>query len=192
MIDDCHLEVHIFSFQVNSLDLIPGDILLVPKNGGVMHCDAVLISGTAIVNESMLTGESLPVTKTAVMKPPAPHDANNDVYDTMSHKQHTLFAGTDVLQTRYYGDETVKAVVVKTGFSTMKGNLLRSILFPKPIAFQFFKDAIKFVCVLGAFALIGLVYTIYIFIQVLLWCHSMITVMGEGVNKLIKLLESFP
>ena len=75
------------------------------------------------------------------------------------------------MQTRYYGDEKVKAVVVKTGFSTMKGNLLRSILFPKPIAFQFFKDAMKFVCVLGVFALIGLVYTIYIFIQVIILIH---------------------
>ena len=78
---------------MNSLDLIPGDMLVVPKNGGVMHCDAVLVSGTAIVNESMLTGESLPVTKTAIIKPTTSHDSNNEVYETIRHKQHTLFAG---------------------------------------------------------------------------------------------------
>lgn len=66
------------------------------------------------------------------------------------------------MQTRYYATENVTAVVVRTGFSTMKGALLRSILFPKPIGFQFFKDAMRFICVLGFFALIGLVYSIYI------------------------------
>ena len=156
---DGHLE------EINSLELVPGDLIVIPKNGGTMHCDAVLISGTAIVNESMLTGESIPVTKTSISKPTFPTDTYNDIYDSMNHKRHTLFSGTEVLQTRYYGNENVIAVVVKTGFSTMKGNLLRSILFPKPIAFQFFRDALKFIAVLGFFAVIGLVYTIYIFIQ---------------------------
>ena len=36
--------------------LVPGDILEVPRHGCVMQCDAVLISGNCIVNESMLTG----------------------------------------------------------------------------------------------------------------------------------------
>ena len=29
----------------------------------MMECDAVLIEGTCVVNESMLTGESIPITK---------------------------------------------------------------------------------------------------------------------------------
>jgi P-type E1-E2 ATPase len=50
---------------VGSDQLVPGDLLnLSTKAGGTMlHCDAVLLGGTAIVNESMLTGESVPVTK---------------------------------------------------------------------------------------------------------------------------------
>ena len=37
--------------------LVPGDVLEVPRNGYIMQCDAVLVSGNCIVNESMLTGK---------------------------------------------------------------------------------------------------------------------------------------
>ena len=45
-------------------DLVPGDVLEIPKQGCQVLVDAVLISGNCIVNEAMLTGESAPVTKT--------------------------------------------------------------------------------------------------------------------------------
>jgi len=37
--------------------LAPGDIVRIPREGCTMYCDAVLISGNCIVNESMLTGK---------------------------------------------------------------------------------------------------------------------------------------
>nr|XP_040126507.1 probable cation-transporting ATPase 13A3 [Ictidomys tridecemlineatus] len=43
--------------EIFSTDLVPGDVMVIPLNGTVMPCDAVLINGTCIVNESMLTGE---------------------------------------------------------------------------------------------------------------------------------------
>lgn len=36
--------------------LVPGDVVLLPPEGCLLPCDLVLIAGTAIVNESMLTG----------------------------------------------------------------------------------------------------------------------------------------
>ena len=51
--------------EIPSEDLVPGDIIAV-KNMSIMQCDAVLINGNVIVNESMLTGESVPVTKIAL------------------------------------------------------------------------------------------------------------------------------
>ncbi len=48
---------------VSSVELVPGDVILLPTTGGVLECDAVLIEGTCVVNESMLTGESIPITK---------------------------------------------------------------------------------------------------------------------------------
>ena len=34
--------------RISSEDLVPGDIILIPTNGGEMSCDAVLLCGTAI------------------------------------------------------------------------------------------------------------------------------------------------
>lgn len=41
---------------MDSTELVPGDILEIPRNGCMMHCDAILLSGNCIVNESTLTG----------------------------------------------------------------------------------------------------------------------------------------
>ena len=50
--------------QISSIDLVPGDVVLIPVSGNaMMEADAVLIEGTCVVNEAMLTGESIPITK---------------------------------------------------------------------------------------------------------------------------------
>ncbi|XP_075412341.1 polyamine-transporting ATPase 13A3 isoform X2 [Tenrec ecaudatus] len=144
-----------------STELVPGDIILIPLNGTVMPCDAVLVSGTCIVNESMLTGESVPVTKTNLPNPSVDIKAvENEVYRPETHKRHTLFCGTTVIQTRFYTGELVKAIVVRTGFSTSKGQLVRSILYPKPTDFKLYRDAYLFLLCLVAVAGIGFIYTI--------------------------------
>ncbi|KAM3620287.1 uncharacterized protein V6R79_021142 [Siganus canaliculatus] len=148
--------------EILSTDLVPGDLMVIPSNGTIMPCDAVLVSGTCIVNESMLTGESVPVTKTNLPNPlPGERGEEADAdYNTERHKRHTLFCGTNVIQTRFYSGELVKAVVVRTGFSTAKGQLVRSILYPKPTDFKLYRDAYLFLLCLVAVAGIGFVYSI--------------------------------
>ncbi|XP_069501032.1 polyamine-transporting ATPase 13A3-like isoform X2 [Ambystoma mexicanum] len=153
--------------EIFSTDLVPGDVLIIPANGMMMPCDAVLISGTCIVNESMLTGESVPVTKTHL---PDPSRAANglskvEFYDPEEHKRHTLFCGTAVIQTRYYSGEAVKALVVSTGFSTSKGQLVSSILYPKPTDFKLYRDACRFLLCLVGLAGIGMLYSIITLVQ---------------------------
>ncbi|KAL4710496.1 hypothetical protein ACJJTC_008898 [Scirpophaga incertulas] len=142
---------------VNASRLVPGDVLVLPPDGCVMPCDAMLLTGTCIVNESMLTGESVPVMK----GPPCP---STEPYSTDAHKRHTLFAGTHVIQTRFYGNNQVLAKVVRTGFYTTKGELLKSILFPKSIGFQFYNDAVKFVLFMFCIAAVGMGYSIWLYV----------------------------
>lgn len=147
--------------EIFSTDLVPGDVMIIPLNGTVMPCDAVLISGTCIVNESMLTGESVPVTKTNLPNPSVDIKGMGDeLYSPETHRRHTLFCGTTVIQTRFYTGELVKAIVVRTGFSTSKGQLVRSILYPKPTDFKLYRDAYLFLLCLVAVAGIGFIYTI--------------------------------
>ncbi|XP_063965726.1 polyamine-transporting ATPase 13A3-like isoform X1 [Lytechinus pictus] len=148
--------------EINSGDVVPGDLIYIPPHGCIMSCDAALISGNCIVNESMLTGESVPVTKTPLPCPPPTEGEPPQYYSPENHKRHTLFCGTKVIQTRYYGSEKVKAVVIRTGFSTMKGDLVRSILFPKPVGFKFYSDSMKFIGILAILASIGIIYSVVI------------------------------
>ncbi|XP_058065557.1 polyamine-transporting ATPase 13A3 [Anopheles bellator] len=135
--------------------LVPGDVLEIPATGCTMHCDAVLLSGNCILDESMLTGESVPVTKTPL---PLKREL---IYNRKEHARHTLFCGTRVIQTRYIGSEKVLVKVLNTGNITAKGGLIRSILYPPPVDYKFEKDSYKFITVLGIVAFCGFVYTLY-------------------------------
>ena len=76
--------------ELSSTELVPGDFVLFPVNGGyTVECDAVLVDGSCVVNESMLTGESIPVTKVAI-----PDENVKFNYD--HQRQYILFQGTQV------------------------------------------------------------------------------------------------
>lgn len=131
---------------------MPGDVIEVPENK-VLPCDLLLLSGSCIVNEAMLTGESLPVIKSAI--PPS-----NDTYDPENDQKHTLYGGSKVIQNKQYGNNRTTALVIRTGFLTTKGCFVREILFPKPNKFKFYTDALKVISILPVAGLIGLGFTL--------------------------------
>lgn len=55
-VDEVLCPPHPDIYQAMSTDLVPGDVIVIPANGMIMPCDAALVQGTCIVNESMLTG----------------------------------------------------------------------------------------------------------------------------------------
>lgn len=45
---------------MDSSELVPGDCLVLPQEGGLVPCDAALVAGECMVNESSLTGQPPP------------------------------------------------------------------------------------------------------------------------------------
>ena len=160
-----------FERVVGSSELVPGDVILIPRGGMLLPCDSVLVSGTAIVNECALTGESVPVTKASVPYISKFIYESGDVeqvsvsedllYDPNKDKKYSLLSGTTVIQSKPSSRSQAVALVTRTGFSTFKGSLIRSIMCPKPTKFDFEADAARFMLILGFFASFGFCFTIY-------------------------------
>ncbi|KAL7063632.1 hypothetical protein AAHC03_0913 [Spirometra sp. Aus1] len=149
---------------VDSTVLVPGDIIEIPREGTMMYCDALLLRGNCIVNESTLTGESVPVTKIPYV---AANTSGGEApqFEVKSASKSVLFCGTSVIQTRNFADQNVIAVVVRTGFRTAKGEMVRAILFPKPMKFKFNQDVAKFVGALSVLAVIGFGVSVYLLLR---------------------------
>jgi cation-transporting ATPase 13A2 len=119
---------------MESGQLVPGDVFVIPE-GHKMPCDAVLLNGESIMNEAMLTGESIPAVKVAI--PNSDTLLTQFSIENKDQEKHFLFSGTEVVQNRYGGEDGVLGIAVKTGFMSAKGELVKSILYPSPSRFKF-------------------------------------------------------
>ena len=135
--------------KINSENLVPGDLYEIPEDGLAMPADTILVNGTVIINESMLTGESTPIVKVHM-------PSVDTLFDTQLNdcEKYILFAGTKIVQKRSLQNK-VLGVVYQTGFKTVKGNLIRAILFPKEGDQKFKTDSTKYIIFMGCLCLIG-------------------------------------
>eukprot|EP00359_Climacostomum_virens_P002028 CAMPEP_0204900222 /NCGR_PEP_ID=MMETSP1397-20131031/2339_1 /ASSEMBLY_ACC=CAM_ASM_000891 /TAXON_ID=49980 /ORGANISM="Climacostomum Climacostomum virens, Strain Stock W-24" /LENGTH=965 /DNA_ID=CAMNT_0052068327 /DNA_START=654 /DNA_END=3550 /DNA_ORIENTATION=- len=138
---------------VNSSELVPGDVLVITA-GMKMPCDAVLVQGCCVVDDSELSGESVPLLKDSL-----PIDREL-LFNIEKDIRHILFEGSSLLQIRR-GEIPPRALVIRTGFQTLKGKLVRSIVFPKSPKFKFYEDSMKFTAVMGVAAFVGFLYDYY-------------------------------
>ncbi|KAF8975084.1 hypothetical protein BGZ46_009440 [Entomortierella lignicola] len=169
---------------IGSDELVPGDVFeMTDSELSVFPCDAVLLTGDCIVNESMLTGESVPVSKIPVTET-ALRLLDLSLSNIPSDlARHFLFSGTKIIRARPGAPAPKKALrtddaeygmtqaprglamVVRTGFNSTKGSLIRSMLFPKPNDFQFYRDSFRFIGVLACIALCGFFVSTFNFIR---------------------------
>ena len=136
--------------NISSTELVPGDLYEIPEDGLSLPCDTILIEGSVIVNESMLTGESTPIIKLSLPN-------NNNIYDTknIESDKHILFCGTKIVQKRSLKNKKTMGIVYETGFKTFKGNLISNILFPKEQEQQFTRDSLKYIIFMTLLCFVG-------------------------------------
>ena len=141
--------------EVSSTELVPGDLFEIPEDGLALPCDAILIDGSVIINESMLTGESTPVIKFRM-------PGTDNIFNTKEadSDKYILFGGTKVVQKRKIGKGSPLGIVFQTGFKTFKGNLINAILYPKPDNDNFTKDSVKYIIFMGILCIIGFAISI--------------------------------
>ncbi len=97
--------------EISSKKIVPGDIILL-ESGDRIPADARLIKAMSLkVDESILTGESVPVTK----------DTKPLTDETLAERKNMVFLGTTVS----YGKSL--AVVVDTGMQTEMGKIAKMI-----------------------------------------------------------------
>ena len=157
-----------------SNDILPGDLVSMTRTVGdsVCPCDMLLVSGQAVVNEALLTGESVPQVKEAV-------DLNDgDVLLQLSkqHKRHALYGGTKLLMTSHKENADVAAstaavkpapdggcvcYALHTGFSSGQGRLVRTILYSTERVSVNNTESLLFILFLLVFAIIASAYVVY-------------------------------
>ncbi|KAI9918223.1 hypothetical protein PsorP6_011522 [Peronosclerospora sorghi] len=138
--------------ELSSPELAPGDLVRVPEDW-TAPCDMAIVKGTTVCDESMLTGESMPVQKF-----PIP-ERSTEVYDPeKGSKKHTLFAGTRVLSSGR--NEEILAIVQTTGARTTKGQMIQSILFPIPMRFKYNEHLKVLIALLLVYAVVASILVI--------------------------------
>lgn len=141
---------------VTSHHLVPGDVVILQDIDWVLPCDMVLLEGSCVLNESGLTGESMPVQKTACANEKSTYSA-----DGMGVR-HTLFAGTTVLELNKENGGQVTALVTSTGVRTNKGQLVASILFPEKVSFRYEEELSVVICFLLLYGVVLFILSIYL------------------------------
>ncbi|TFK37047.1 endoplasmic reticulum Ca-transporting P-type ATPase [Crucibulum laeve] len=122
--------------EIQTDKLLPGDVVSVARaqSETTVPADILLINGTTIVNEAMLSGESTPLLKESIQL----LDGSERLDVDSAHKNAILFSGTKVLQAGPSSDipSPVKTpdggclgVVLRTGFGTAQGQLVRTMIF---------------------------------------------------------------
>lgn len=121
--------------ETSSYNILPGDICSIVRQKGdtLLPCDFLLLNGSCVVNEAMLTGESTPQLKESIQQ------RENEKLNCKKDRLHILFGGTNVINHSAAStslpnigkapDGGAIGYVLRTGFETNQGKLIRTILF---------------------------------------------------------------
>ena len=144
------------------------------KNRCIVPCDAVLLNGSCVVNEAVLTGESVPKSKTGLLSIVTEETKHNHLCINEGnniHKRHMVYGGTRILIHKVDcplatvsppPDRGCIAYVIRTSYYTSQGDMLRNMLYSSDRVSANNSEAFSFIAILLIFALFaaGYVYSV--------------------------------
>jgi len=164
-------------------EILPNDLISIYKmnENEVAPCDILLLDGKCVVNESLLTGESTPQMKeninSILMNSKNRIISDNDddegreeegeeELNLKKYSKNIIFSGTRVLLTEN-SDKTPNeneslGFVLRTGFETSQGKLIRTILFSNERVTANNREALLFILILLIFAIFSSIYVLFI------------------------------
>jgi cation-transporting ATPase 13A2 len=183
-------------FKVPAIELVAGDIVVLHPDtlepNTKLPCDVVVMQGECLMDESSLTGETVPVLKLPLQIPdisfqepldiernrtnvlfggstilqlrpenrnfkPPSREASQEFLDVDIKKSRPIKSARFNLETRPSHHGSIMAIVLSTGFSTSKGDLFKSILFPTEVELKLNRDALSFLMILGFVAFLAFI-----------------------------------
>ncbi|KAJ3194964.1 hypothetical protein HDU82_002272, partial [Entophlyctis luteolus] len=150
--------------QIQTDEILPGDICSIKRSEEdcPVPADFVVVEGSCISNEAMLSGESTPQLKEAVTV-----RDEADIFDMESDKNQVLFGGTKILQVTSPAagsavpaapDGGCVAIALKTGYSTQQGKLVRTIIYSTERITANNAESLYFILFLLVFAIAAAYY----------------------------------
>ncbi|KAJ2709525.1 putative cation-transporting ATPase 1, partial [Coemansia spiralis] len=150
--------------EVSTDAICPGDVVSVVRTAedSGIPCDVILLEGSCIVNEAMLSGESTPQLKESIQL----RDAADLLDIEGTDKASMLFGGTKVLQVEPpHGasriatpDGGCACYVLRTGFGTAQGELVRTMIHSSERVTADNKESYLFIGFLLIFAVLAAGY----------------------------------
>jgi len=164
--------------RVLSDKLVPLDLVALGTSpqGLAVPCDILLLAGKVVVNESLLTGESVPLMKEAlrIEESEAARSAGSngsELQPRTKDKMHVLFGGTMLLQTETPGNDWGSippppgnycvGCVLRTGFGSAQGKLLRTIMYSSQTASANNRESFLCILFLLVFAVVASAYVLH-------------------------------
>eukprot|EP00808_Paulinella_micropora_P012340 g13561.t1 len=166
--------------EVDTTQLLPTDLFSLRKSEKedkgetVVPCDALILRGSAVVNESSLTGESTPQMKSALIA--VGESRNQPLSIEHAHRVNVLYSGTVLNQHTGPAAEskelltqpTAKTLVapdggcicfcLRTGFSSSQGKLIRMIEYSSESVMSDVKETLALLMLLLFFAILAAGY----------------------------------
>ena len=147
---------------------------MTPSTPSVAPCDVLLLEGTCVVNEAVLTGESIPKSKLGLSLTTTEESLTHRLQITSENnvnKRNMIYGGTTIILTKPDPaatrslsdisrpmDHGCLGYVIRTGYYTSQGDMLRNMMYSSPRATANNKEAFSFIFLLLIFAIVAAMY----------------------------------